>query len=45
MLRSIIGPNKGLKVLVPSYKMSSSTLEASYIIFSSLARCFIVALV
>jgi hypothetical protein len=45
MLRSIIGPSDGLKVLVPFYKVFSSILKASYIIFGLLARYFIVALV
>jgi hypothetical protein len=45
MLGPIIGPSDGLGVLVPPYRVSGSALEASYIIFSSSARRFIVALV
>jgi hypothetical protein len=45
ILGSIIGPSDSLGVLVPPYRVSSSTLKAFYIIFSLLARCSIVALV
>jgi hypothetical protein len=45
MLGPTIGPSDSLGVLVPPYRVSSSTLEASYIIFSLLAYCSIVALV
>jgi hypothetical protein len=45
ILGPIIGPSDSLEVLVPPYKVSSSALKVSYIIFSLLARYFIVALV
>jgi hypothetical protein len=45
MLGPIIGPSNGLRVLVSFYKVFSFILKISYIIFSSLARYFIVALV
>jgi hypothetical protein len=45
ILGPIIGPSNSLGVLVPPYRVSSSALKASYIVFSLLARRFIVALV
>jgi hypothetical protein len=45
MLGPIIGLSDSLEVLVPPYRVSSSALKASCVISSSLARCFIVALV
>jgi hypothetical protein len=45
ILGPTIGPSDGLKVLVPPYKVSGSTLKTSYIVSSLLTRRFIIALV
>jgi hypothetical protein len=45
ILELTIGPSDNLRVLMPPYKVSSSTLKASYIIFSLLVYYSIVALV
>jgi hypothetical protein len=45
MLGPTIGPSDNLGVLIPPYKVSSSTLKASRVIPSSLAHYSIVALV
>jgi hypothetical protein len=45
ILGPTIGPSDGLGVLVPPYKVSGSTLKASYIVPSLLTRRSIIALV
>jgi hypothetical protein len=45
ILGPTIGPSDNLGVLIPPYRVSSSTLEVSCVIPSLLAHCSIVALV